>query len=53
MNEPTVTLDVRDEIRRGNDPFLRIMNVDVELVWEPRWSPEMMTAAARAQVGMH
>lgn len=27
MSEPTETLDVRDEIRRGQDPFVRIMNV--------------------------
>lgn len=27
MNAPTVTMDVRDEIRRGHDPFVQIMNV--------------------------
>lgn len=31
MSEPIVTLDVRDEIRSGNDPFLRIMHAVAEL----------------------
>ena len=26
--------------------------VDVQMVWEPKWSPEMMTAEGRTRVGM-
>jgi len=26
--------------------------VDVELVWEPQWTREMMTEAARLELGM-
>ena len=26
--------------------------VEVEVVWEPTWGPEMMTEAARLQLGM-
>jgi FeS assembly SUF system protein len=29
-----------------------ITDVDVELVWEPTWSQDMMTEAARLQLGM-
>ena len=26
--------------------------VDVEIVWEPTWNPDMMTEAARLELGM-
>jgi metal-sulfur cluster biosynthetic enzyme len=29
-----------------------IKDVDVELVWEPPWSQDLMTEAARLQLGM-
>jgi metal-sulfur cluster biosynthetic enzyme len=29
-----------------------IEDVEVELVWEPRWNPAMMTPAGRAQLGI-
>jgi len=25
--------------------------VEVDLVWDPRWKPDMMSAAAKAQLG--
>lgn len=29
-----------------------VSSVDVELVWDPPWNPDMMTEAARLQLGM-
>jgi FeS assembly SUF system protein len=37
------------------DAVLQVEGVDearVDLVWEPRWSKEMMTEAARVQLGL-
>ena len=28
-----------------------VASVQVELVWDPRWTPEMLSAAAREQLG--
>ena len=28
-----------------------VESVDVNVVWDPRWSPEMMTAAGRQELG--
>ena len=40
--------NVKEAIRRHAP---QITDVDVELVWDPPWSPEMMSAAARRQLG--
>ncbi|MDQ1913865.1 iron-sulfur cluster assembly protein [Paenibacillus sp. GD4] len=37
-------------VRRALEGKKDIKGVKVELVWEPRWSPEMMTEAAKAQL---
>ncbi len=29
-----------------------VTNVEVEVVWEPRWTPEFMTEAARLELGL-
>ena len=29
-----------------------VQDVDVHMVWEPKWSPDMMTVEGRAMVGM-
>lgn len=29
-----------------------VSSVDVDLVWDPPWNPDMMTEAARLQLGM-
>ncbi len=36
----------------GLDDFIYADEADVELVWEPLWSRDMMTEAARLELGM-
>jgi metal-sulfur cluster biosynthetic enzyme len=43
-----ISENVKEAIRRHAP---QITDVDVELVWDPPWSPEMMSAAARCQLG--
>lgn len=43
----TIVGGVRRALAGAIDPE----KLTVELVWEPRWSPEMMAAGARAQLG--
>jgi metal-sulfur cluster biosynthetic enzyme len=35
------------------DRFPDAPNVHVELVWDPPWSPELMSEESRRQLGMH
>ena len=45
---PTIQADVENKIL-----CVETMDeVDVELVWEPQWTREMMTEAARLELGM-
>ncbi len=41
-----------DEIRHKVSAIEGVQNVDVEIVWEPMWSPAMMSEAARLQLGL-
>lgn len=40
-----------DQIRSRLAQLPQVRDVHVELVWEPAWSPEMMSAAARQALG--
>jgi metal-sulfur cluster biosynthetic enzyme len=43
-----IVADIKSEISRALGPAI---GVDVELCWEPPWSPERMSAEARAIMG--
>ena len=43
-----IVADIEDELDRALPPELRIQ---VDLVWEPPWTPERISAAARASMG--
>jgi len=45
---PTIQADVENKILCVES----VDDVDVELVWEPQWTREMMTEAARLELGM-
>ena len=45
---PTIQADVENKILCVET----VNEVDVELVWEPQWSRDMMTEAARLELGM-
>ena len=45
---PTIQADVENKILCVET----VDEVDVELVWEPQWTREMMTEAARLELGM-
>lgn len=38
-------------VQRVLEDNLGITDVEVELVWEPRWSPHMMSAEAKEELG--
>lgn len=38
-------------VRRVLEDQLGITDVEVELVWEPRWSPHMMSEEAKRELG--
>lgn len=38
-------------VRRVLEDQLGISDVEVELVWEPRWSPHMMSEEAKRELG--
>ena len=40
------------EVERKVNKILGVRNTQVEIVWEPTWSPNMMTEAAKLQLGM-
>ena len=42
-----------DEINGCLRRFPAVGKVDVELVWEPPWRPDLMSDKARAQLGWH
>lgn len=54
MTSPTCPL--HGVITRNMDKVLRkrfpeLGRMDIELVWEPPWSPDLMSASARQQLG--
>ena len=40
------------EIQQKVSAIEGVQKVDVEIVWEPMWSPAMMSEAARLQLGL-
>jgi metal-sulfur cluster biosynthetic enzyme len=54
MTSPTcplhgvITRNMDKVLRKG---FPELGRMDIELVWEPPWSPDLMSAAARQQLG--
>ena len=42
---------IPDQVRFSLETIPGVREVRVELVWEPRWEPEMMTPAARHALG--
>ncbi len=43
---------IRDAVERAVLMYFpNIQQVDVDLVWEPRWQPEMITPEGRAELG--
>ena len=45
---PVIQQDVQNKVMCIED----VAQADVELVWEPQWSQDMMTEAARLQLGL-
>lgn len=43
-----LTMQVKDVLRKS---FPGIKSVNVEIVWQPPWTPAMMSDAARAKLG--
>jgi probable FeS assembly SUF system protein SufT len=43
---------IADEARRKLESIPGVAEVDVELVWDPPWSREMMSEASRLEMGM-
>ncbi len=43
-----ITDEAREAVRRAHP---QVPQVDIELVWEPAWTPERMSAEARAFFG--
>ncbi len=44
----TLPVDVQKKL----SAIVGVTSVDVDLVWDPVWSPDMMTEAAKLQLGM-
>jgi metal-sulfur cluster biosynthetic enzyme len=44
----TLPVDVKEKAESVEG----IENAEVEIVWDPSWSPEMMSEAARLQLGL-
>lgn len=42
---------IHDGIRFALNSIERVGTVDIELVWEPAWSPEMLTPTGREHLG--
>lgn len=40
-----------DEIRRQLAPLPQVRDIRIEIVWEPEWTPEMMSDAGREMLG--
>ncbi len=40
------------EVERKVNKILGVRSTQVEIVWEPIWTPNMMTEAAKLQLGM-
>jgi metal-sulfur cluster biosynthetic enzyme len=45
---PMIAQDAQDKVRAVPG----VLDVNVELVWEPQWDRDMMTDEARLQMGM-
>ncbi len=41
------------EVQQKVQSVGNVTNAEVELVWEPPWNPEMMSEAARLELGMY
>jgi metal-sulfur cluster biosynthetic enzyme len=48
---PLGALVIEDVRTRIADDLPQVARVDVELVWEPRWSPDLINAAGRQALG--
>ncbi len=44
--------NISDNVQWAAAQVFGVASVDVEVVWEPAWSPDMMTDSAREQLGM-
>lgn len=42
-----------DGVRAAVGTVVGVTDVEVRLVWDPPWSPEMISARGRAQLGWH
>jgi metal-sulfur cluster biosynthetic enzyme len=42
---------IPDQVRFSLETIPGVREVQVELIWEPRWEPEMMSAAAKRALG--
>jgi metal-sulfur cluster biosynthetic enzyme len=54
MTSPTCPLHgviIRSMDQELRKSFPEIGNMNIELVWEPAWSPEMMSDSAKTQLG--
>ena len=41
-----------DDVKRGVEGLAGVAEANVEIVFDPPWGPNMMTEAARLQLGM-
>jgi len=44
---------IADEVKQKLSSLSGAKNVDVELVWEPQWNQDMMSDAAKLQLGLY
>jgi metal-sulfur cluster biosynthetic enzyme len=42
---------IHDAVRRALEPLPGVRQVDLELVWNPPWTPDMITPAGRQALG--
>ena len=43
---------IADEVKSKIEGIPQVTNANIELVWDPQWNQEMMSEAARLQLGM-
>jgi metal-sulfur cluster biosynthetic enzyme len=44
---------IADEVKEKVSSLHGTNNVEVELVWEPQWNQDMMSDAAKLQLGLY
>ena len=44
---------IADEVKEKISSLQGTNNVEVELVWEPQWNQDMMSDAAKLQLGLY